>query len=159
MILSFLGGLIGCRRVPEYSADDIRSLSISCGHMDYSHSYSYYLRKGENGWLLDAEYSRDTESPRVKYEECAVAAEDVKELLDIVEKQEIVKKLRHCKKSRSKIVALDDTSYYTSILFGDGEQLGAAKLISRDMEEAFCRLAEKYSSIAPGADCPADDAE
>lgn len=147
-ILSVICCIFGCDRLPEYTVDDIRSISISCGHMDYSRSYSFYLRKDENRWLLDADFSRDTEQARVEYENCPVAEEDVKELLAMVQKQNVTEKLRRFKKPKIKVFVSDETSYYTSILFADGESFGAAALISQDMEAFFYRLAEKYAATA-----------
>lgn len=144
-LLSVLCSLFGCGKAPAYTADDIRSVSISCGHMDYSHSYSFYLRKDESGWLLDAEFATDTENPRVEYEECPVEEEDVKELLDIVVEQDLIERLWRCKKSKVKVQILDETTYYSSIGFTDGESLGAAILISKDMEARLYRLAGKYA--------------
>lgn len=144
-LLSLLAGLFGCNKASKYTVDDIRSVSISCGHMVYSHSYSFYLRKDENKWLLDAEFATDTEHPRVEYEECPVTEEDVKELLNIVREQEVIEKLRHYKKPKIKVQVLDETTYYTSILFADKERLDAATLVSKDIEVYFYRLAEKYT--------------
>ena len=89
-LLSVLCGLLGCGKAPNYTVEDIRSVSISCGHMDYSHSYAFSLRKAESGWLRDADYAADTEHPHTEYEACPVAEEDVQELLHIVREQEVI---------------------------------------------------------------------
>lgn len=141
-ILTFISGSLGCGKVPEYTADDIQSVSVSCGHMDYSFSYSFYLRKNENEWLLDAEFSKDAEQPRIKYEERQIAEEDVKELLDIAADRKVIEKIRRYKKPKINVMVSDETTYFTSILFADGERLGAAALISKEMEDCFYRLAD-----------------
>lgn len=136
-------------RESECPVDDIRSVSVSCGHMDFSCSYSFCLRKGESGWLLDAEFAPDTEGPRVEYEGCPVAERDAQELLDIVREQKITEKLRRYKKPKLKIFILDETTYYTAILLADGARHGAAIFIGAEAETCFYRLAEKYSGTAP----------
>lgn len=151
-ILTVFSSLFGCQKTPEYTGDDIRSVSVSCGHMDYSHSYSFYLRKSENNWLLDAEYAVDTEQPRVEYEERTVTEKDAKELLSIVQEQDVIGKLRRYKKPRLNVQAADETNYYTAILFADGEQLGAAAHISDDLVTGFRDLAGKYAGDPPETD-------
>lgn len=144
-LLSALGGLFGCSKTPTYTAEDIRSVSVSCGHMDYSHSYSFYLRKADGGWLLDADYAADTEQPHTQYEACLVTEEDAKELLAVVQEQDMIGKLRRYKKPKIKVQVLDETTYYILLGFADGESLGAATRISQDLEACFYRLAEKYA--------------
>ena len=146
-ILSVICCIFGCVKIPEYTADDICSVSISCGHMDYSHSYSFYIRKAENEWLFDADFALNTEDSRVEFENCSVKNEDVKELLDIVLDRETIKKLYRSKKTRTKFQISDETNYYTSVLFSDGEQAGAPILINQDMESYFYRLGEKYTDM------------
>lgn len=146
-ILSVICCIFGCGKIPEYTVDDIRSVSISCGHMDYSHSYSFYIRKAENEWLFDADFALNTEESRVEFENCPVTNEDVKELLDIVRDREVIKKLYRSKKAKAKIKIADETNYYTSVLFSDGEQLGAPTRISQDIESYFYRLGEKYTDV------------
>ena len=146
-LLSILGSLAGCSKT--LVASDIRSVSISCGHMDNSCSYAFYLRKEENGWLLDAEFAEDSELPRTEYEACPVAEEDVLALFELVQKQDVIKRLERYRKPKLKIHVLDDTTYYTSILFEDGETLGAATMIDQDIEAYFYRLAKKYAGAAP----------
>ena len=148
-LLSALGCLFGCSKAPTYTAEDIRSVSVSCGHMDYSHSYSFYLRKSETGWLLDADYAVDTEQLRTEYEARPVTEEDAQELLTVVQEQDVIGKLRRYRKPKIKVQVADETTYYTSILFADGEQLAAATHISDDLVTCFYRLAEKYSPTAP----------
>lgn len=144
-LLAVIFGLFGCSKAPEYTIADIRSVSASCGHMDYSHSYSFYLRNTDDGWLLDADYATDTEQPHTVFEACSVTEEDAKELLSTVQEQGVIGKLRRYKKPKPKVQVADETTYYTSILFTDGEQLGAATHISGDLVNGFYRLSEKYA--------------
>ena len=129
-------------KTPDNTVDDIRSVSVSCGHMDCSHCYSFHLRKSKFGWIFDAEYAEDTGSPLTSYEECTVTAEDAKELLNTVLKQNLPAKLKSYKKPKIKAFALDETTYYTSIAFANGTTLGAP-IPSEDTEACFYRLAKK----------------
>ena len=149
-LFSALCGLFGCSKAPEYTIEDIRSVSVSCGHMDYSHSYSFYLRKAETGWLLDADYAVDTEQPRTEYEACSVAEDDAKELLAVVQEQDVIGRLWHWKKPKIKVQVADETTYYTSVLFADGEQVAAPTHISDELVTGFYRLAEKYAPTVSG---------
>ena len=144
-LLSVFGGLFGCSKTPEYTTEDIQSVSVSCGHMDYSHSYAFYLRKSDGGWLLDADYATDTEQPHTAFEECSVTEEDAQELLAVVQEQDVIGKLRRYKKPKIKVQVADETTYYTSVLFTDGEQLGAATHISDGLVNGFYRLSGKYA--------------
>lgn len=144
-ILSCICGMFGCEKTPKYTVDDIHSISISCAHMDYSHCYAFYVRNSENGWIFDADFATDTESLHTIFENCSVTDEDVKELLAIVRDGELVKKLSRSKKRKTKIHVSDETTYYTSIMFSDGEKIGASVFASQDLEDCFYRLAEKYA--------------
>ena len=64
----------------------------------------------------------------------------------IVQEQDIIDGLRRWKKPRIKVQVADETSYYTSLLFADGTQLGAAAHISDDLATGFYRLAGKYAT-------------
>ena len=143
---AFFCGMFGCSNMPEFTADDIRSISISCGHMDYSHSYCFYIRKEENKWLFDAEFATDTQSPRVEFEACPIATQDVKELLATICNQKATEKFWQYKEPKLKVQALDETTYYTSILFTNGKSLGVPMLISSETEDCFYRLAKKYAN-------------
>lgn len=143
-ILSVLAGLFGCAKAPDHTADDIASLSISCGHMNYYHTYSFTLAKSEEAWLLSAGCFTDEEHPRVEFENLPVTAEDADRLLAIVREQDLIDSLRRYKAPKLKWHLLDETTYYASIRFADGATVGGAVLISKEMESCFYRLAEKY---------------
>ena len=64
----------------------------------------------------------------------------------IVQEQDVIGKLRRYKKPKIKVQVADETAYYTSLLFADGTQLGAAAHISDDLATGFYRLAGKYAT-------------
>lgn len=143
-IFSVLCGLLGCKKLPEYTVADIKSVSVSCGHMDYSHSYAFYLRKEENRWLLDAEFAKDSESPRIQYEAHFISDADANEILKTVGEQNVIEKLASFKEPKLKVSVSDETVYYTMLGFRNGENLGAKTLASKELTACFCRIAEKY---------------
>lgn len=145
MARSFFHRLFGGSREQEYLTGDIRSVSISCGHMSYSHSYSFYLRKEESGWLLDADFAPDEEKPHTEFELRPVTDEDADALLDMIRDKDILSKLKRYKKPKLKAFALDETAYCTSILFKDGKRLTASAHISSELELSFYHLAAKYA--------------
>ena len=58
-------------------------------------------------------------------------------------------KLRRYKKPMCKVQVLDETTYYTSVLFADGAQMAAGTCVSGDLESCFYRLVEKYAPTVP----------
>lgn len=145
IVMALLSFLFGCNKTTEYSIDDIRSVSISCGHMDNSFSYSFYLREKDDKWLLDAQFCIDSQSPQIEYENHHIEKEDVDELLNIIKEQEIIEKVQKYKEKKSNIIISDETIYCTSIQFKDGEMIMAKKQISQDLTNYFYSLAEKYA--------------
>ena len=150
-------GLFGGGKSSGYTTGDIRSISVSCGHMDYSCSYSFYLRKTETGWLLDADYAAGTGQPHTEYGMRPVAEEDAAGLLLIVQEQQVIETLRRYKKPRFKLPArkllvMDETVCVTSILFADGKQMAAPVRIGEALESGFYCLAGKYAPAVTGTD-------
>lgn len=145
-VLSILCGLFGCCKAPEYTVADVRSVSVSCGHMDYSHSYAFFLRKTENGWLLDADFATGTTQPHTAYEAQPVTVDDAQTILGVIQELDGIGKLRRYKKPRMRVQVSDETVYYSMLGFADGKSLGAAVRFGDDLEAAFYRLAEKYAA-------------
>lgn len=147
-VLSFLTGMLGCGKTPNCSENDIVSVSSTCGHMDYSFSYSFYaIKKGEN-WLFSASCAVDTESPRTEFEDCPITSEDAQKLLRIIMAQNDTESLKSYKEPLLRVRVSDETTYYSSIAFSDGENISAPKKLSDDAVEYFYQLAKKYSGTA-----------
>lgn len=145
-VLSAIAGIFACNKVPKYTADDIRSFSISCNHMDFSFAYSFYIKKSEDGWLFSAECFTDGKSHHTEFENRPVTNDDVEELLTIIREKDVIDSLRSYKKPKLKFHVLDETTYYSSVSFADGKSIGAATVVSsNEIESYFYRLAEKYS--------------
>lgn len=158
VLLPLICGMFGCGKAQEYNIDDIISVSVSCGHMDYSYSYSFYIRKVENEWLLDADFATDTESPHTVYECRTVTNEDAEGLLNTVREQNLTEKLKKYKEPKTKYVALDEAAKYTSILFSDGERIGAAT-VNNELHDCFLRMGKKYADTAFETDNTQTDTE
>ena len=60
-----------------------------------------------------------------------------------------IEKRRRYKKPMCKVQVLDETTYYSSVLFADGAQMAAGTCVSGDLESCFYRLAEKYAPTVP----------
>ena len=65
-------------------------ISFSCSAMSYTDSYAYSLEKANNEWLFDANYSYDTENPRVEFENKKVSSQDTEAILNIVKEQDLI---------------------------------------------------------------------
>lgn len=154
LLLPYCCSLLGSEKQAGYTVEDIRSVSISCGHMNYAHSYSFFLRKEESGWLLDADFAADSESPHTEYAECPVTERDAQSVLDIVEQQKLVQALRRYKKPIVKVTVSDETMYYTLLGLANGESIGAPKRVSEELETEFYRLADQYADSAKNREAP-----
>lgn len=144
MIAATLVGLFGCKSKPEYTADDIEVLSISCGHMDLSQSYSFGISLKDGGWILYADcFAADGETP-IKLE-TPLRKEDADKLLAEVEKSGFIASMQGYKKPVLKTKVVDETVYSSRIGFSDGNKLSAPILASRDVENSFYALAMEYA--------------
>ena len=92
---------------PAYTAEDIQSVSVSCGHMDYCYCYSFQLNKTEDGWLLDAECFMDAQQSRVELQDCPVTGAEAEELLRLIREEQILDKLRRYRKPVHRFHVLD----------------------------------------------------
>lgn len=114
--------------------------------MDNSLSYSFFLQKNDDGWYLSADYATSSEGPRIEYDEHMVSDEDVKELLSIIDEQDVIKQLKRYKKPLLSAYASDGTMYYSTIRFSNGELIEAQTDIGTEAISYFYQLAEKSQS-------------
>lgn len=144
--LSLLTGLLGCKKAPKYSDNDIVSVSATCGHMDYSYAYSFYIVKSDENWLFSASCAFDTENPRIEFEDCPISSKDADKLLQIIEAQNDIEALISYKKPLMTVHVSDETTYYSVISFSDKETVSAPKKLSDKAIEYFYQLANKYKN-------------
>lgn len=144
LVFTLFAGLFGCKKKPEDTVNDVTSVSISCGHMNYYHCYSFVLTKSEVGWLFSAECFTDAEQPRAELENLLVTDGEAQGLLHLIREQDVIAGLQKYKEPKRKFHVLDQTTYYTAIGLADGKRIAAATLASHDIEAYFYCLAKKY---------------
>ena len=109
-------GLFGCGAKKKYTAADVSVISFSCSSMSYTDSYVYSLKKENEEWLFDANYSYDYENPRVEFENKKVSAQDAAAILDVVKEQGLILQAQKYKPPRIKAFANRGTSDTTGLL-------------------------------------------
>ena len=58
-LLAVFAGLFGCNKTPksaQHELSEISGVSLSCGHMDRSYSYCFWIHREQDKWLFNAEY-------------------------------------------------------------------------------------------------------
>lgn len=143
-LFSLFFGLVGCGEKTEYSGE-IVSVSTSCGHMDFSCSYSFYVVKKGERWLLSADCATDSESERIQLEDCPILEEDAKKLLSVLEASGEVSSLKGYREPKLKIFVSDETTYSSAVGFSNGETLFAKTKMSDEIVDYFYRLSKKYN--------------
>ena len=145
-MFSALTGLFGFRRTPKparHKLSDISEISISCVHMDFSFGYSFRLHRDEEKWLFDAECFTNNCSEHTGFENRSVSEEDVKTLLEILERNNSISYAENYKKPpKSPFKVLDETTYVFCLAFSDGSRY-MTKDRQAEPEQFFYGLAEK----------------
>lgn len=152
-LLSFISGLFGCKgKTPRHSAKDIRGVSVSCGHMNRSFGYSFWVRTDSKSVLFDADcFTQNKEIPTV-LEAVEISESEFDELMKIIEEKQLIKYAENYKKPpKSPFMVLDDTTYAFNLTFTDGENI-LTNDRQEELENFFCALAEKYAETHNIAD-------
>lgn len=144
-IISMLASFFGCKSKPKYTAKDIEALSISCGHMDLSKNYSFSISLKDGKWLLYADCVALDGETKIKTQ-TPIESEDAEKLLDEAEKSGFITCVQKYKKPLFKPEVADETVYSSLITFYDGNTISAPILGSREIENSFYSLAEKYGT-------------
>lgn len=153
-LLSFISGIFGCRgtKDPQHTTAEISGASISCGHMDRSFGYSFWVRADGDSLLLDADcYTHEREVETV-LEAVEISESEFEELLKIVEDDGLIQYAENYKEpAKSPIIVMDETTYGFCLTFTDGKSF-----LTRDRQEKFesyfYTLAEKYAETHNIAD-------
>lgn len=145
--MSKLAEWFGCCQKNRQTVKNIKSLSITCGSMNYSYTYSFSLFKSENNWVISAKCFADRESSEIEFENCRVTKREADELLNIISEKNLIWTIKHYKKPKFKYYAIDESTYYTSISFVDGKSIGAEIYAGKNLENFFYYLANKYSRV------------
>ena len=135
-------GLFGCGAKKKYTAADLSAISFSCSSMSYTDSYAYSLKKENEEWLFDANYSYDYENPRVEFENKKVSAQDAAAILDVVKEQGLILQAQKYKPPRIKAFVLDGGGYFLYFKMNDGTEINA-EIYNEDLVNELRTLAEK----------------
>ncbi len=132
----------------HYEAAETRTLTEvfavrSC--MDFSSSHIFTLRREENAWLFSCDAVVGDRAYRTEVEDRRVEEDAVKEILDIVERQQLIGQVvQYVEPEDDGLFILDETTYKISFDFSDGSRIYAPIDPGEELTEAFYRLAEKY---------------
>lgn len=141
-----LASLFGCKSKPEYTVEDIELLSISCGQMDLTKSYSFGISLKDGSWILYADCFAEDGETKIKLE-TPIKNEEAQKLLDEAEKSGFIASLQEYKKPIFKPRVDDEENYSSSVTLFDGNTISAPILASREIESGFYALAEKYGEV------------
>lgn len=135
-------GLFGCGAKKKYTVADVSVISFSCSSMSYTDSYAYSLKKENEEWIFDANYSYDYENPRVEFENKKVSAQDAAAILDVVKEQGLILQAQKYKPPRIKAFVLDGGGYFLYFKMNDGTEINA-EIYNEDLVNELRTLAEK----------------
>lgn len=139
---SLFGLFSGCGRQmrPVHSLQELTAVSIACGEMDRTHSYSFTARRDGERWLFDADcFVRDF-AEEVTLRNVEPAAEDVRSMLELFETGGYIASVEQHRTS-PRPGAADGSTYSVCLTFSDGSRSVAA-LRPEALEQLFYRLAE-----------------
>lgn len=146
VLLSLLCGLFGCQGAPKaakHSLSEISAVSISCGHTDLRLCYSFWLRREEEAWLLNAEFF--TRESKTVLENRRLVGEDAEAVLEILKKNNSIAYVENYRKPKAVFTpTADEDTYVFCLTFSDTRQYTAFGR-QRDLEEFFYALAEEIS--------------
>lgn len=147
-VFSLIGGLFGCQKAQapaKHELSEVTSISISCGNMDRSCGYSFWVHMGDDGWLFDTEcFTHDREVETV-LKDRVIGDEDARALLEILERCNSVAHVENYKKPKGSLFFVaDEETYGFCLSFSDGSRYVTYDRQS-ELEEFFYRLAEKYA--------------
>ena len=148
-LAAILVGLFGCNKAPKparHSISEISSVSISCGHMDRSYGYCFWLRREEDVWLFDAECFIHDHEDEAMFEGREVKSEDVDVMLKIIEQNDSITYAENYKPPKKlPFEVMDETTYSFCLTFSDGSRYLTSDS-QAELENFFYRLAEKYGN-------------
>lgn len=151
-LLSFVSELSGCTAPPKHTTTEISGVSISCGHMNRSYGYSFWVRADNSSMLFDADcYTGNYEIPTV-LESVEISNDEYAELMKIIEEAQLIQYAENYKKPpKSPVFVSDETTYCFSLTFTDGENYLTYNR-QEELENYFYALAEKYAETHNIAD-------
>ncbi len=129
---------VGCMRTPEYKADDITAVALSCGSGSTEQNYSFSLVKVKSKWYLTAECFIEKSQKNISIENVPIDETDAGEVTSIIESKNLIE-------LSDKQTASDEKLNYRFLLrFSDGKSRYTSTPIDDAVKQEFYRLAEKY---------------
>lgn len=149
-LLAVLACLSGRERVPDgrchHAVSGLTMISMSCGHMDHSYSYSFMLTRHAGKWLFDAECFTHEHETETVFSGREVKNENMDRLYGILERNNTIAYAEtYRKKKKFLFEVLDATMYGFCLAFADGKQytVDSAGTAESELEDFFYRLAEQ----------------
>lgn len=145
--LSCLWGCANASPTAAHTISEITSVSISCGEMDRSYSYSFWLHANDDTWLFDASCFTKQHEIETSLTDCVITEEETAAILAILEQNDSIAFVEnYVAKHKSNNGIPDASSYGFALTFSDGAQYSADKQ-QKELETHFYSLAEKYANI------------
>lgn len=114
--------------------------------MDLTKCYSFGISRKDGSWILYAEcFSLDGET-EIKLE-TPIQTEEAENLLKKAEDSGFISSIEKYRKPILKANVSDEEMYSSLVTFSDGSTVSAPILASRDIENSFYSLAEKYGKV------------
>lgn len=110
--------------------------------MCFDESYSFYLSKQNGKPLFSASFFSEKAGSRVELESVPMKEEEFASLLKLISENDLVKKTKSFKSTKHSFEATDETTHSLSIYSDTGNI--SAELHSKELEDFFFELAEKY---------------
>ena len=125
-------------------------LSTSCGHMCFTYSYSFTVRKSGDRLLFCADCFADRAECRVEIEDQPITKAESETFFRILDEEVLLRTLKSYRKPRWSrcIQVADETLYSTLLRFADGTEYNAETGVGETMTAFFYRLARKYGEKA-----------
>lgn len=143
--LSLICGMLGCKKTQKsakHKLSEITSVSISCGHMDQSYGYSFFVHKEDGNLLFDAECFIHDNKTEAVIENRKLSLDEAEELMRLLEQNGSIAYAENYRKPKKPpLQAADETVYSFCLAFSDGDQYVTGER-QGDIEEFFYRLAE-----------------
>ena len=147
-LLAVFAGLFGCNKTPksaQHELSEISAVSLSCGHMDHSYGYYFWIHLEQDKWLFNTECFTHDHEVETAFENREVNRDDTDALFEILERSDSIAYAENYKKPKKLLPfeVLDETTYSFVLTFSDGSRYVTLDS-QKELEEYFYRLAEKY---------------
>lgn len=141
-------GLLSCSSGNKYTPDDLTSVKTNCVSTSDAHSYDFSLDKRDDDWFLSSECYINGYTEQAEFTEYRIEHDDAAELMKLLSTEGIINNLKKYRESLFKHQADDETVYYSTLTFKDGESICKKTTLDESLIALFYSLTEKYSVAA-----------